>query len=865
MLPSSVGPYRVVRLLGSGGMGEVWLADDSRLGRKVALKKLPDATPAGTRHLLMHEARAAAVLNHPHIAGVYDVLESETGTCIVMEYIDGDTLSTRLGRGPLPVPAVLHIAAELLDALEHAHGHGIVHRDLKPANIQITTDGRAKILDFGVARIQSSGESRRAPGGATTRVVGTPGYAAPEQLAGLPGDARSDLYGLGMLLFEALTGRRPFMAPDLLGATLQAVSRPAPSPGAFNPTISPEVSAIVVRALEPDPARRYQSASEMLSDVRRAARLLADGATVDQVSGPRARVRVRRMADWRPLVVGVSILTVLLGIVAAIAVGFRDDRASPVAASSRPVVAVLPLNNLSGDESDYPVSLGVSEAISTRLARVPAIAVISRSDLRDVRGTAGGIEEVARAVGATFVVDGSLQRAGDVFGVNLRLVAADGTFTWGERFEGSAADLFMLQSRMAEAIVNALHVRVSAAERQRLDDTPRADPQALVDYWQGRALLDRLDVPSNVPLAIDAFRSAVDRDAAFAMAHAGLCEAYWQQYRTSREAQWTTLAIDACATAVDLERDNTVVRVALAAVQRGTGRLDAAASELRHVMELQPNHPDAPRLLGQVLAEQGQIDAAIPEFQQAIALRPQFWINYSSLGVALFEAGRYRDAIPAFEQVVALQPDSAWGHNQLGAAFHMLGERQLAREHYERAIELGPNARALSNLGTIYYHEGRFADAARTYEEALGLNPTSPTTNRNLGDAYQRLGNLAAAKAAWLRALDLTRAELQVNPTDAENLSRLAVYEAKLGRHDEAEQHAAQAVASLPESGAVHFRQAVVYALAGASDRALASLTGAMARGYSASVARSDHDLDALRQLPQFEQIVGPAAGEAAR
>lgn len=858
MAVSSIGPYRILHKLGEGGMGEVYLAEDTRLGRKVALKSLTEAslkTP-DARQRLLHEARAAATLNHPNIAAIYDVLQADDHAHIVMEYVEGETLAARMRRGRVPLPQALEIAAELASALTAAHRSGVVHRDLKPANVHLTRDGTVKVLDFGLAQTRPPGPATssdergpwRQPETEAGRLLGTPGYTAPEQLLGRPADARSDIYSFGVVLYELLTGRRPFEASDFVGTALAALTERLTPPVEVDPTIPRELSDLVLRAMAREPHDRFESAAEIESGLARASRALGEQPTrsTAETVAPSAG---RRRAPW------VAAAAAAIAVAVGVAVAVYRLRVPPPAPGARPIVAVLPLENLSGDASKDHIGIGIAETLTTDLARVPRITVVSRAAAVESRQRMRDPARIARDLGVTFVVDGGVQQSGDQVRVTLKLVKPDGSVAWGEVYEARFVDLFPLQRRLAETLTSALQVRPSAAELARFGRPPTQNVETLADYWRGRALLERPDVKDNVARAVDSFERAIQTDPRFALAHAGLAEAYWTQYQETKEPSWTTKAIEASHEALRLDPEQPQVRMALATVYQGTGRREAAVEELRRALALQPNNDDAHRALADVLFDQGQTDEAIAEVREAIGIRPGYWRHHLLLGFVHFQIGRYADAAAAFRRVTELQPDNARGFSNLGAVYQALGDTQNAMANYRRALELAPTANAYTNLGTIYRQERRHTEARHAFEEAIKLGPT-PLRLRYLGDALRRLGQRDEARASYLRAVELAEALVKVNPQDGPNLAMLAVCEAKLARVPDARRHATEAVALSPGDKDVLYRAAIVHSLGGRSLEALAALRDALSRGFSPNLARDDEDLEGLRNLPEFKTLV---------
>jgi serine/threonine-protein kinase len=840
--PEEIGPYRVERPLGRGGMGAVYLARDPRLDRRVAIKLFSGAEARSTfaRYELLTEARAVAAFNHPHIASVHDVLDVDGQVAIVFEFVDGETLAERLRRGPLTVEETTHIALQLIDALGAAHQHGIVHRDLKPANIVITPEGVVKVLDFGVARVTPEGIDNASLAHTTAATfVGTIGYAAPEQCLGQSVDARADIFSLGIVLFEMLTGRRPYTGDNAPTIVQSMLSGKPPHLRTQSGRFSRELDDLIARMLSPEPAKRPANVRE----VRDVLLPLA----------PTERVIVVSPARWRrPLVLLVLLAAALTG--ALVTSILR--RAPAPAPEKPPVIAVLPLTNASGDAAHDYLAVGVADGLISRLAGVPSVTVLSRTAVADARRRTSDIPKLANELDVTYFVDGSVQQTATAVRITLNLVEPDGAVAWADTAAGPVGSLFDLQTRLASSLAQALSVRLSAADRVTLATQPTMNPEAFAAYSRGRALLDRRDIKGNTQAALAAFDEATKLDANFADAHAGRGEALWDLYLASRNPGLANAAVDAGYLALRLAPNRASVRYSLALTLKGRGELQQAADELQRALALRPNYDDARRELGDVLARQGRVDEAIAEFRAAIALRPNFWAHHNALGISLLRAARYDEAAAAFRRTVELQPDNANAHANLGAAYHFLGRLDDALASYQRAVEIRPSPTAYSNIGNIHHRRGEFAQAVEAYQAALALVPNAAATHRNLGDAYRRLGRTAEARAAYRNAVRLTQSDLSINPRDPLTNASLAVYAAKAGDWNLARQQLRTVQELATSDVEVLYRVAVVHALANEPEPALDALERAVAGGYSRSEVASDDDFAGLRQHPRFTALV---------
>ncbi len=848
--------------LGAGGMGEVFLGHDARLQRRVALKCLaPAASGAGDGHAgVLREARAAARLNHPHIASVYDVLEHDGRAFIVMEYVEGESLRARLSRGRLTVDEVIAIGRQLASALGAAHAQGVIHRDLKPSNVQMMPGGSVKVLDFGVAKIVPRVETMGG-GLATTEAhsiagsaaPGTPIYMAPEQLIAGRADERSDLYSLGVLLFEMVTGRRPYADTSAVALAVAMSTAPAPPSDAVVPRVPRALSAVIAKALQREPLDRYQSARELEAALAE----LTDPTTRNLVV-----VRRRAGAGWR--------WTLAIGAVVALAFGAVAWRplltrmgvlhVAPVV--TRPVVlAILPVDNPGGDPQAGYLGAGIASVIAENLGSIPGLTVLSRASTAAYELKRNDLSGLQKELGADYVLDLALRTAAPRPQVVARLRRPDALApVWEQTVDG---DALVVEKALLEGVgrslerSGALPRRLTSTEWNRILTLPTTSGDALMQYSQARALLDRWDVPGNIEGAIGLLERAAATDPGFALAHAALGDALWQKYQRERVAAIAERATAEVLEALRLDPGRAQVHYSLAVMYNQTGRLDNAIESLRRSIELQPDSDESHRQLGVIWAAKGDFNDAIAEMNQAIRIRPSFWSNYSGLGFVLYTAGRYEDALNAYRRATELQPTDARAFAMMGTMYHLLGRMDQAIGNYEHAVRLGPSRTAYSNLGLAYYASKRYAEALEAYKNAAVQDPNYPLTHRNIGDVYAKLGQDRNAGASYLKAIALGDEALKINPRDAATISLIATCEAKLGRRAAAERHAAEAVAIAPSSREALVRSAQVHARLNQPGAALKDLEAAIARGYDRRQAREEDEFAAIRNLPAFQKLVG--------
>ncbi len=862
MLGTTIGPYRVLERLGAGAMGEVFLAEDTRLRRRVALKRLkPEAIrETEARAHALHEARTVARLHHPGIASIFDVIESPDTVIIVMEFVDGETLQTRIKRGALPLREAIDVALQLADALGDAHAHGVLHCDLKPANIHLTRAKRTKILDFGLAQVsagtRATDDTRLAStvhGGSDSSISGSPGYMAPERLSDAPPDERVDVYALGIVLFEMLTGRRAFGGANLVAAAVQALTTAPPVPSSFVGTIPPTIDAIVLKAIASDPTKRYQSAKALADALRE---MMSGKTTAAAAKIPQPAIHIRRRRRTGAAVAAVTAVVILSGAGAIALSRWRPWQRTAAGDAAAPTVVVKPLTNLGGDAANDPLGLGIADDLTAKLAALPNVTVVSRDATAAYLIKAPASTTLARDLGASFVVDGGFERVGENLKVTLQLHTAAGELAWTKTYQRSLPQLFTLQRELAEGLADGLDLTLTRKERGLLATASTRDVDALADYSQGRLFLDRRDQKGNVDHAIEAFTRAIGRDQSFALAHAGLGSAYWEKYIDTKDAAWTARAIGSSLAALRLDPNNAEVHVALGTVYSGLGQFSTARDELQQALKLRPTSDDAHRVMGDVLAKEGHTDDAIREYRQAIAIRPNYWQNHNRLAATLMKVGRYKDAETAYRRITELQPDSSVGFNNLGVVLMMQDDLAAGLKSLTRAADITPKPGTFSNIGTIEYWNGHFDEARKAYLKAMALSPADASLARNLGDALSGLGDSTAAADAYRHALELAMNQWRVNPNDAAVLGLVGIVEAKLGRGLDARKHVDQALTLAPNDSEVYYRSAVIAALARQTDRAVADLKRAIAAGYSIKLAKRDLDLRALHDRPEYVALL---------
>jgi serine/threonine-protein kinase len=863
-------------------MGEVFLGHDPRLERRVALKCLTSEGSASSDGYarVLREARAVARLTHPHIAGVYDVLEQEGRAFIVMEYVEGISLAAHLASGPLPPDEVRSIGRQLASALAAAHAQGVIHRDLKPSNIQVMRDGSIKVLDFGVARLTPSmktsvdttmGEgSLHSLGGNP----GTPIYMAPEQLRGHAVDARSDLYSAGVILFQMATGRRPYLETTAVNLALAISADPAPSARAINPLVPLELSDAIAKALKRNPDHRYQFARQLEDALGHTTGTSSTTRAVDApstVGVADTRTFPRRHA-WKLTAIAAVLLAI--GAVAAKPLMERLDgfRRAPVAA--RPsVLAILPVNNPTGDAAAERFGAGIVAVVTGNMGAIPGVTVAPRASTAPYAKARSNLDGIRRELGADLVLDLTLTSGPPRSNLIARLLRPGSPLpVWEQEITG---DVFSLEESLLDRLAGTLEAagvwprRLTTAERGRLRRLPTSSAPALAAYSEARAVLDRTDPPTQVAAsdAVALLERAVALDPNFALAHAALGDAYLALYNAKRDPAHAAKANDAVMRALQISPGEAAGYYSLGNVQWVTGRYQEAIASLRRSLELQPDNDETHRMLARVLAAGAHWDDAIAELETAIRIRPDYWRGYMLLGSVCYSAGRLPAALDAYRRASEMQPNDPAPWSGLGLIYQVSGDLPQAIGNYEHAVRLGANIAAYSNLGLVYYSAGRYTEAVEAWQRALTINPNQMLYHRNIGDAYRRLRKPDLAATAYQNAVTLGEQLLNVNPRDADTIAHVAVCEAKLGRPAAAGRHISEARALAPGSRLVLQRSAEVHALLGDPAAALKDLKAAIDLGYARPLAAENDEFASLKKLPAFQALVAsrPAATATGR
>jgi eukaryotic-like serine/threonine-protein kinase len=711
-----VGPYEVLQHLGSGGMGEVYLARDSRLDREVALKVLPpgiDGNSTDARNNLVREAKAASKLNHPNVAHVYELGPYGDTLYIAMEYVDGGTLATRMTGGPLPVSSIVDIAVQIADALDAAHAKGIVHRDLKPGNVMLSSRGEPKLVDFGLAKLAVT--PRDAPTQTVTAVGeirGTVSYMSPEQAMGTVVDHRSDIFAFGVVLYEMCTGRRPFegaSVTEILSRILHAHPEPI---ARLNYESPPELDRIVRKCLAKSPNERYQSARELLLDLRSLQRdLHGANSNTGVVSSP--IVPVKRAWRRPAALLYVSWIAVACVLGLGLASWYKGN-------SGGTSIAVMPFVNETGtSELDFAVD-GLTESIINNLSKIGEMRVLSRAAVYRFKGRERDVQAVAKGLKVKNILLGRVSRRGDELVINTELIdVATNDQLWGRQFTARLPGILSVQEEIAQETAENLHLRLSGEERRGLTRRYTENTEAYQLYLKGRFYWNKRNGPA-FKKAVEYFEQAIALDRNYALAYAGLSDSYGQLSGVIPPREVMPKAKAAAVRALELDETLAEAHASLAFVKLHYD-WDALETEreCKRALQLNPNYATARSIYARFLNAVGRFDEAVEQIQRAQELDPLSLGVSTGFGLSYYFTGRYDEAIAQYRKVLDMDSTFYVARTNLAAALVQKKEYVQAASEFEKALQVEEDVSTMCELGQIYAVMGRREDALRMLDQVM--------------------------------------------------------------------------------------------------------------------------------------------------
>jgi serine/threonine-protein kinase len=757
--------YEIIQKLGEGGMGIVYLARDTRLNRKVALKFLPRriSTNELERKRFEIEAQAAAGLNHSNIAQVYAIEELDDELFISLEYVDGRELKDCIEEEELTAENKAKVSVQIAEALKAAHDKGIIHRDIKSRNIMLDSGGNVKVMDFGLARLDGSEGITK-----TGTTLGTTAYMAPEQLRGEKADVRSDIWSYGVVLYELYTGKMPFSGLHE-PAIMYSIAEEDPDEIDSSLSVPQEIKNVIDRCLIKDIEQRYQSMDEVLED-------LTDSSP--KPSKPKSYKSAKDSKSSRTTFLVTAITAVFLVVISLFfyrSPFMGDDNQVP----AKKYLAVLPIENIGGLESMQAICDGLAETFSFRLSELEQFEEsywVTPS--REIRSE--NIQTASQAnkiFGVNLAITSSIQTLQDSTRLIIELVDADNIRRLGTRqVMVHSENLGQLEQAGVRAVLEMLEIAIRPSVEEKITLGLTDVPNAYEFYLKGRASLQNSDRLDNLRTARDFFNRAIALDSGFALAHAGLGESYWKEYEITSELTLIELAAASLERASDINDQLSPVQYLLGLLKSGTGDYEGAIENFEKALLLDPKFTNAHLGIAGAYNAMGENDKAVETYQKIINQKPEFWMGYKDLGIHYLTLGEIDNAITNFEKVTQITPQNSTAYSNLGIAYYYKGNTELAKSMFEKSLEIEESPLTANNLAGMYFSENSFAKAAEMYQIAL----------TSLSDRYELWGNYAAAtywsgkpdeaKAYYRSAIEKAEQQLQVNPNDAMIIADLAAY-----------------------------------------------------------------------------------------
>lgn len=808
MIGREISHYKILDQIGQGGMGVIYKAQDTRLNRLVALKFLPQSLTRSSeeKNRFIQEAIAASALNHPNIVTIYEIDEVDGDSFISMELIEGKNLKDLIQAGPLSLEQFFNIAFQTSEGLNKAHQKGIVHRDIKSENVLVNSDGIAKITDFGVAKLKGAAGMTLAG-----TVLGTTAYMSPEQANGEEVDQRSDIFSLGIIFYEILTGELPFKGVHPMAIMYAIVNEDPLSPKSLREEIPVGLENIISKSLAKNKEERYQTLSVLLEDLK----TLTTG----------GKIQIKK----------------------------ADQKAELKS------IAVLPFEDLSPNKENQYFSNGITEDIITDLSQIAQLRVTPRSVAANYQDNKKDLKQIGKELKVDYILEGSVRKHGEKIRVTAQLTnIADGFHLWAEKFDAELKDIFEIQEIVSQKIVEVLKLKLTRTEIQEIAKKPTVNPLAYDFYLKGQEY-NYKEGKTNIDFAMRMYEKALEVDSNYPLAYAGLADSYVNKYMAyyDRSVAWLEEAERACKRALNLDSDLAEAHRALGRVYMFKKRPQDAIAEFKKAIDLKPDYFEAYRSLGWINEELGNFEETIGYAKKAIEIKPLDKESHLLLGLTYFDMNNFSEALKMFDQALEIAPDYYRAYYSKGNVFQREGKFPLAIQNYQKALEFGMEPNLYLDSGWVYLVEKEFDQAIECFKKLIELGFFDFLAYYYLGLTYQLKGEKWMAAASYDSAAVLCVRKINEDSSNPYLHATLGLAYTALRKPEEGLKMAQRALKMEPDNGAILYDVARVYALQEKNKEAIETLAKAIKKPLAPSFeeAKLDPHFEKIVSLPDFIKI----------